>query len=201
MKGFRIVLGVVLVLGVAAGGWAAVHTDWHAFGPATPPEDTPEIDATLATLDSLRLGGLDPSQEPLRFTWSQFQPIEVTAKCVPGKFLIRPGGGFRFPPQPPRKEPPHEFRGVSVFVRVWRKSSLGEGRVAVMQNGSGARVDKHNHLSWSNKLWIPHVPGHYQLEVLLVCQKRHPDGQRERHESPIGFFPLEVLPEEGKKAS
>lgn len=189
-------LAVLLILGGSGYGiWAAATADWAAYGPAVPPDVTPEIDTSVGTLKTLKIGGFDALSQPLEFQWSQFVPVELIAPTPPGTFRIK-SGAIVIPPPDPAKLPVTKYRGVSVFLNVLRKSSLGDGSRCVHTSGWGAQVGRDNVLRWSGKMWIPEVPGDYLLEVQLRCGRRVND-RTEYEPITIAVFPLKVIPEPG----
>jgi hypothetical protein len=193
----RILFVLLIVGGSGYGVWAAATADWAAYGPAVPPDVAPEIDTSLATLKTLKIGGFDALSQPLEFHWSQFVPVELTAPTPPGTFRIK-SGPIVIPPPDPARLPVTKYRGVSVGLNVLRKSSLGDGSRSVHSSGSGAQVGRDNILRWSGKLGIPEVPGDYLLEVQLRCGRRVND-RTEYEPITIAVFPLKVVPAPGSE--
>ncbi|MBX3439632.1 MAG: hypothetical protein KF861_19240 [Planctomycetaceae bacterium] len=183
------VAAVVLII---AGGYQAARTDWAAYGPAALPDQPEVIDSSLVTLRSVRLGEFDALEETPRFTWSQFVTVKIEADCVPDRFHISdPNRRWGDPVKDPER-----FRS-SLGLEFVRRSSIGDGTATAYRVFSGAKVDRNNRMSWSDKTWIPHVPGQYRVRVILITT--HRDAQNVRHMSEpivIGAFDLDVLPGE-----
>jgi hypothetical protein len=185
-------VSVIMIPGLVV--WVYLHVDWAAMGAATPPEDTVHVDTELAEVSTLTIGARDALHAPASFTWSQFQPIIVTGRSPCDQVQCRKPGPIGNPSVVRRPEQAGLWR-FSVFVRVYRKSSLNPQGTLVSQVGSGVRVDPQGLWTWKGKLWIPHVPGRYLVKVMVLCHRRAPDGPLEQREMTISTFPLEVTPQ------
>jgi hypothetical protein len=188
------VVGAVMCLAMLlCVGLGIASIDWYAYGPAQAPDRADEVYSSLAQLETLRIGEVDALQQPVSLEWSQYVPVNVSAQCAAGRFQEdrKPGDKFK---NKKRAATSSEKQRASVFIRILRKSSLGGGTACVSSCGSGARIDKKHVLRWEGKLRIPHVPGDYLAQVVLVCIKHSQPDVKEIDEVLIGTFPLKVVP-------
>lgn len=176
-----IVIGLIL-----SGAYRLTGVDWAAYRKAEPPDDPELIDNSLVTLRSVAIGGCDAIKETPSFTWSQFVNVRIEANCIPGRFRI---SGFR------NTNP--ELLRASLGLRIIRKSSVGGGRSEASFVLSGAKVDRNNKMSWTGKVWIPHVPGTYRVCVVMQTTSGRVASRERIMFEPmvIGTFNLHVLPE------
>lgn len=182
------IIGVVCValLWLAKAAWT---TDWYAYRPAEPPDEVGTIDPSMIKLQSVKLGSVDALNQTVEFTWSQQLPIKVAGECDLEK--VRPDYGQLSRKERSQVNQEQDARcKPSIFVQVYRKSSLGDGSLRVTQVGSGADVDKNGKLKWEGKLWIPHIPGRYLVRVTQMCAGRN----AEASERILGTFYLQVIP-------
>lgn len=184
------VLAAVVML--AAIGCQLTRIDWAAYGPAELPDSPEHIDNSLATLRSVQMGDFEALEVTPTFTWSQFVSVRVEADCAAGRFHVHdPTRRWGEPVKNP------DLLRSSLGLEIVRRSSIGDGSAVSYRVVSGARVNRDNEMSWSNKVWIPHVPGTYRVRVIMLTRQRGArNSRRESEPIVIGSFKLHVEPGE-----
>lgn len=168
--------------------WCSRH-DWYGDGPAVLPASRGEIQTDLVRVTSLLIAGQDGLKEPITCRRRQIPSIQVTAQCEPSRFEVT-RSVFSLSKRPPATAP--RLLRSSVFLRLLRRSSHGDGSKLVSGAGSGARIAKNNVLTWTGGLRTPDVPGTYLLEVRLLATDRPATGEPQRIEQLIAEIPIEV---------
>jgi len=161
-----------------------LHVDWASYGPAEPPAPVEGVDNTLLTLRNVRIGPFDALNESPELTWSQHVPVSVEGDAAHDRFVVRSVRSQR--------SQTNQLRS-SIRLDIARRSSLNDGSNVVSRVASAATVDSDNRLRWSDTVWVPRVPGEYQVRVILMTFFRDEQDEKHSAEAIVGSFGLRVL--------